>query len=149
MKAPRKRVVILAIVLWLVALLIIMGRSPLDPWLRLKNFERQIKANVDVDELEQWATNLMAQSYGQTWLEYHGEKFLKATNLPSGFKKVQTYRNGIHIIADRSHVSVFDDEKGGDFLVIEASPTSFTRTNQTVIQWKPGIYFVGGPLDWR
>jgi len=148
-KAPRKKV-ILAIFLWIFAFLIIGVRSPLWPWWKLKNFERQVKRNIDPMELQQWVTNLSAQHSGETWLNYYGTNFFDSTNFPTGFKKVRNYRNGMRILMGGSEpsIAIFGGFKGGPFLVLE-SPLLAARTNQTVIPWKPGIYFVGEKLDWR
>jgi len=137
---------ILAVLLCTVALLLWYARSPLRPWLKLKTFEHQVKKNVDPMELQQWATNLIAQHSGEIEHrdEYYGKKFDDGTNFPLGLKKVGGFRHGMHIFTDerQSSVGIFGMGNGGPFLKVGSSSLA-APTNQTFIPWKPGIYFVG------
>ena len=137
---------ILAVLLCTVALLLWYARSPLRPWLKLKTFEHQVKKNVDPMELQQWATNLIAQYAGEIEHrdEYYGKKFDDGTNFPLGLKKVGGFRHGMHIFTDerQSSVGIFGMGNGGPFLKVGSSSLA-APTNQTFIPWKPGIYFVG------
>lgn len=138
--------VILAVLLCIVALLLWYARSPLRPWLELVSFERQVKKHVDPMELQQWATNLIAQHSGEMEHrdEYSDKKFNDGTNFPLGLKKVGCFRQGMYIFTDERQrsVGVFGMGDGGPFLKVGSSSLA-APTNQTFILWKPGIYFVG------
>ena len=132
-----------------VALLLWCDRSPLLPWLELTILEHQVKGNIDSIELQQWASNLIAQHSVETssQLQYSGRNFTENTNFPSGLKKVGRFGNGINILVGGpiAAVKIFDLSKGGPFMVV-GSPSFIYSNNlidKTVIQWKPGVFFVG------
>ncbi len=158
MKAPRKKI-ILAVCLWCFVLVIIGFRSPLMPWLSLKSLEWQVKRNIDPVELQQWATNRIAEDLsgagyrvdhdGNPFVGYHG------TNFPTGLQNLKIYREGMGVIIRGGlvpHVQIFCQPRQKashyPFLIVGRSALS-SPTNGTVIAWKPGIYFVGDELDWR
>jgi hypothetical protein len=132
---------LLAVFLWIVAVLVICARSPLLPWLSLKVLEHQVKSNIDPTELQRWATNMLAH------YPYPGEKHFyydfNGTNLPAGLKKVKGYNHAVIVWGGREpNVWVFCGSKGGPFLAV-GSPTFTPHYRLTMISWKPGIYFVG------
>jgi hypothetical protein len=137
---------ILAGVLCVAALVLWFGRSPLRPWLELKELERQAKKNVDVTELRQWAMNLIARHSGEIthWDEYYGTNFYSGTNFPSGLRKIGCFSHGMHILTTDwgPDVAIFGMTKGGPFLQVGALSLA-APTNHTFVQWEPGIYFVG------
>jgi hypothetical protein len=136
-------------ILCAVALLLWCGRSPLRPWLELTIFEHQVKGNIDPIELQQWAQNLIVQHSVETesQLQYYGRNFTENTNFPSGLKKVGRFSNGINILVGGTitSVKIFDLSKGGPFMAVGAPSFIYSNNlvNQTVVQWKPGIFFVG------
>ena len=120
-----------------------------DAWRELKNLERQAKQNLNPAELQQWATNLLVRHWAQhqRWEQYYGTNFCSSTNFPSGLRKIGCFTNGITLLIDTQQrdVAIFGMTKGGPFVNVGAPslvvPTN--QTNQTVIQWTPGIYFCG------
>jgi hypothetical protein len=137
---------ILAGVLGVAALALWYARSPLRPWLELRTLERQAKRNVNATELRQWAMNLIAQHSGEIthWDEYYGADFYSTTNFPAGLRKIGCFSSGMHILtSDRGpDVAIFGMTKVGPFLKVGALSLA-APTNQTFVQWEPGIYFVG------
>jgi len=130
-----------------VAALIVWAR--LDAWLDLKKLERQTKRHLNAAELQQWATNLLTRHWAQhqRWEEYYGPNFYNSTNFPSDLRKVGCFSDGMRILIDTQQrdVAVFGTTKGGPWLQVGA-PSLAAPTNQTFIQWKPGIYFVRAVL---
>ena len=140
MKARRY---ILAVFLWIVALLLLNRVTPLGTWLRAKSLEFQVKSNVDPVKLQEWATNLLAQHMGAHYQDFYGTN----SNVPSGLNKVKGFGHiDVEIMQDidpeKSVVGVFCDSKGGPILVV-GKPTLVTPKSISIIPWKPGIYFAG------
>jgi hypothetical protein len=145
MRPPRYAIGALATLLTVVALFVIYVRSPLRPWLRVRSLERQVKSNIDPIELQQWATNLLAQhSDGlRLYEDFDG------TNLPSGLKRVKGFGQAVTIIphgpGKEPDVCVFcGGPKGEPFLVV-GPPSLGTPKSPSLIPWQPGIYFVYSP----
>jgi hypothetical protein len=46
-----------------------------------------------------------------------------------------------YLYHEEPHLYLFSGSKGGPFLVV-GSPALATPTNQNIIPWKPGMYFV-------
>lgn len=123
-------------------------------WRDLNNLERQAKHNLDPVELQSWATNLLVRHWAQhqRWEQYYGTNFYSSTNFPSGLRKIGCFTNGITILIDTQQrdVAIFGMTKGGPFVQVGApslaAPTNRTSIHQTVIQWKPGIYFASTVL---
>jgi hypothetical protein len=135
---------ILAVFLWIVVLLIIYVRSPLPAWMSTRSLVRQVTNNMDPAELQQWATNLLAHHSG----EYSFDDSYD-TNVPAGLKKVKGFDLIMRVFPERHdllgaespEIWIFCGTKGGPFLVV-GSPTLATPSNQNIIPWKPGMYFV-------
>ena len=143
MRARRQLLVILAGILCLVALA--MWYPWFKPWIDLKALERQAQRNLDATELQRWAMNLIAQHPSEitSFDQYYGTNFYSSTNFPSGLRKIDLFSHGMNILANNRDVAIFGMGKGGPFLKVGA-PSLTAPTNQTFIQWKPGIYFVRG-----
>ena len=141
MRSPRYAKVSLAVLLSIAALVVYV-HSPLSQWLSVKSLERQVKRNIDPKELQQWATNLLAQhSDGlHRYDDYSG------TTLPVGLKKVKGFGQAVEIFPHgprmEPDVWIFcGGPKGSPFLVV-GSPSLATPKSPNIISWKPGIYFV-------
>jgi hypothetical protein len=63
--------------------------NELNHWFSLRWVAYQVKRNVDVDELQQGPTNLLADHRG----DLRGYQDFYGTNMPSGLKKVYNYSN--------------------------------------------------------
>ena len=116
-------------------------------WRDLNNLERQAKENLNPAELQQWATNLLVRHWAQhqRWEQYHGTNFYSSTNFPSGLRKIACFTNGITLLIDtqQRNVRIFTMTKGGRPCIKVGAPSLAAPTNQAVIQWTPGIYFLG------
>lgn len=141
MRARRYTKIGLAALLSTVVLVVYVW-SPLPQWLSVKSLERQVKGNIDPTELQQWATNLLAQR--RSYDDYSG------TNLPSGLKKVKGFGRAVKVIPlnpSKPEVWIFCVGKDSPFLVV-GSPSLATPNSPNIIPWKPGMYFVYNS-DWR
>jgi hypothetical protein len=89
--------------------------------------------------------NLIAQhpSPITSFDQYFGRNFYRSTNFPSGLRKIDLFSQGVNILTDNRDIAIFGMGKGGPFLKVGALSLP-APTNQTFIQWKPEIYFVGG-----
>ncbi|MDB6023323.1 MAG: hypothetical protein JWQ04_3180 [Pedosphaera sp.] len=137
MRLPRKVTVRLAIYFSIGMLFAIFGicaRSPLFEWMSYKDLERQVKRNIGPTELQQWATNLLANHAGDA---FHHYQDFHGTNVPPELKRVRGHGQRLEI--HENAVWIFCGTKGGPFLVV-GSPT---LVNTNFVPWKPGIYFVG------
>jgi hypothetical protein len=153
MSTRRYVTVFLAAFLWTIVLLIVYIRSPLGPWLRTKSLVRQVTNNMDPAELQKWATNLLANHAG----EYSFDDSYD-TNVPAGLKKVKGFDRIMRVFperhdwlsAERPKIWIFCGTKGGPFLVV-GPPALATPSNQNIIPWKPGMYFVHDSFSeqWR
>jgi len=153
MRTPPYAKAILAVFLWAVVLLIIYVRSPFPALLTTRSLVRQVTNNIDPVELQQWATNLLAHHEG----EYSFDDSYD-TNIPAGLKKVQGFplimrvdpERHDFLVAESPKIWIFCGTKGGPFLVV-GYPTLATPSNQNIIPWKPGMFFVhdAGMEKWR
>ena len=143
MKARRQLLGILAGILCLIALA--MWFPWFKPWIDLKALERQAKRNLDATELQQWAMNMIAKHPSETtsFAQCYGTNYYSSTNFPSGLRKIDLFSHGLNILTNKRDVAIFGMGKGGPFLQVGA-PSLAAPTNQTFIQWKPGIFVVGG-----
>lgn len=143
MKARRQLLGVLAGMLCLIALA--MWFPWFKPWMDLKALERQTKSNLDATELQQWAMIRIANHPSEitSFDQYYGTNYYSSTNFPSGLRKIDLFNHGMNILTHNRDVAIFGMRKGGPFLKVGA-PSLTAPTNQTFIQWKPGIYFVGG-----
>ena len=123
-------VILLSILVWAVAL------DQMNGWFSFRWFEFRVKRSVDPIELQQWATNLLAQ-HGS---DFGGYEDFDGTNVPSRIREFKGRYPGVRIFAP-GEVCVFCDSKGVSFLVV-GPPSLSTPTNQNFSPWKPGIYFV-------
>ena len=142
MRARRQLLVILTGILCLVVLT--MWYPWFKPWIDLKALQRQAQRNLDATELQRWAMNLIAQHPSEftSFDQYYGTNFYSSTNFPSGLRKIDLFSHGMNILVNNRDVAIFGMEKGGPFLKV-GTPSLTAPTNQTFIQWKSGIYFVG------
>jgi hypothetical protein len=116
----------------------ILLATPLWPWLSVKNLERQVKHNISPAELQQWATNLLANNPGN-YADFAG------TNLPPGLQRVWGYDRGVRVFhwhGQDPEVAVFSMDKGGGPWLVVGAPSLPTPTNSNIVPWKPGIYFM-------
>ena len=137
-------------------MLILCVRSPVLPWLELKSFEREVKRNVDPVALQQWAINLLAD---HAWDSRYDHQ-LSGTNMPAGLSGVEAFGSKARIYLEGSPANCIriwritpPKTDYGSYLVVGGpslpSPASWFKGETQIDQWKPGIYFVGEPLDWR
>ncbi|HZM05121.1 MAG TPA: hypothetical protein VFC44_19150 [Candidatus Saccharimonadales bacterium] len=93
---------------------------------------------MDPVELQRWATNMLAHHAGEYSFDDSYDQ-----NAPAGLKKVKGFDLIIRVRPDAEppEIWVFCGSKGGPFLVV-GPPTLITPTNQNIIPWKPGMYFV-------
>ena len=134
-KAKRKLfavvVILLSIVVWAVVL------DLTNNWFSVRWLKYQVTRNVDPLELQQWATNLLAQHAG----DLGGYQDFYGTNMPSGLKKVRAGYPSVQFHFGEDEVWIFGDRKGSPFLLVGA-PSLSTPINQNIFPWKPGMYFV-------
>jgi hypothetical protein len=111
--------------------------SPMGPWLDVRILKHEVEQNIGPDELQQWATNLLAH-HRNGYHDYSG------TNLPAGLKRISGRRHELEIFQNNGYrrVAVFCGGKGESWLVV-GPPSMPTPTNSYIIPWKPGIYFMG------
>jgi hypothetical protein len=133
MKTRINRYLAILILVLSIGVLVAWISNGVNNWLSVRWLQYQVKRNVNPVELQQWATNLLAQHRGDYYEDFEG------TNVPAGVAKVQRYP------AVRIHgpgnVIVFSDIKGGPFLVV-GSPSDPTPASENIFPWRPGMYFV-------
>ncbi len=112
-----------------------------------EQFAAQVKSVVNPDELQAWATNLIAKSS----VTNGGSADVKQEDIPS-------YVRGIYTNDPPEFVEVITSDAGSYVLVAYGGgfghwglyvgyPTLVEKSSQNfyVVQWKPGIYFWNGP----
>src|ERR1017187_1376553 len=120
----------------LVFVWLIFSCSPAAPWLSLIRFEWQVKRHVDTVQLQQWATNLLAQHPG-------GYADNNPTNPPPGFDRVRGYWHGFRTGggSTTSERCVLIGGGRTEPSLMVGSPT-LRSTSPRAVPWKPGIYFL-------
>jgi hypothetical protein len=106
-------------------------------------FAAQVRSTVNPDELQAWATNMIAKTPSRTG---NTPVSAKTTGIPKGLLRLSDYPPDVWVSGDGSNacVTVGYGDGGLGHLGLYVGDKSFkTESDQQiyVVSWQPGIYF--------
>jgi hypothetical protein len=112
-----------------------------------EKFAAQVKSVVNPDELQAWATNLIAETPA---LELHERRYLEQAEIPDYIRAIDKDQiPDVEIVnwGDAVIVQIWFGGGFGHWGLYVASPEWTRKSSEThyIVEWKPGIYFWNGP----
>jgi hypothetical protein len=134
--------------IFLVAVLVLVVGCGQGYVKQTENFAAQVKSRVNPDELQSWATNLIAKTPAPSLNQFRG---VKETDVPN-------YVRAIYKDDPPEEVVIYHGDGGSYVQIIYGSGfghwglyvglTGLEMKSDErfyVVQWKPGVYFWNGP----
>lgn len=114
---------------------------------RTEQFSERVKSVVNPDELQAWATNLIANT---PITDRKTPVYLKEVDIPKYIRAIYNeYPEDVEVVGSDAgtYVVVCYGSGNGHWGLYVGSPTLHQESdaNFYVVPWKPGIYFWSGP----
>ena len=114
---------------------------------KTEQFATRVRGKVNPDELQAWATNLLAKT---TVVDRGAPVDVKEADVPKFVRSICTDSPDVDVVVGRDgdkYVEIWYGSGFGHWGLYVGNPSLVLESSEKhyIVQWKPGIYFWSGP----